>query len=203
MHAIARFFSTILSPLLMPTYGIFLVLWVSILNYLPIGTRLLVLLVVFGITCLLPMVVIAILHNLKIIQDKRLISRQERWFPYIATILCYIATGFYLTHIHMQQWAVVFLWGGTVACIVSLIVNCWWKISAHMAGIGGVLAFVVHLQNDGLGSFDLLWLICAIIILSGCLGTSRVYMKRHTLGQVIAGFFNGYICVFLISSLFA
>ena len=56
MQALARFFSTILSPLLMPTYGIFLVLWVSILCYLPTGTRLVVLLVVFGITCILPMI---------------------------------------------------------------------------------------------------------------------------------------------------
>ena len=29
--ALARFFSTVLSPLLMPTYGVFLALWVSVL----------------------------------------------------------------------------------------------------------------------------------------------------------------------------
>lgn len=75
MQAIARLFSTLLSPLLMPTYGIFLVLWVSILCYLPTGTRMVVLLVVFGITCILPMTVIAVLHNLKVIEDKRLVNR--------------------------------------------------------------------------------------------------------------------------------
>ena len=69
MQAIARFFSSILSPLLMPTYGIFLVLWVSILCYLPLGTRMVVLLVVFGITCILPMIVIAVLHNIKFIEE--------------------------------------------------------------------------------------------------------------------------------------
>ena len=50
MQAIARLFSTLLSPLLMPTYGIFLVLWVSILCYLPTGTRMVVLLVVFFVS---------------------------------------------------------------------------------------------------------------------------------------------------------
>ena len=50
MQAIARLFSTLLSPLLMPTYDIFLVLWVSILCYLPTGTRMVVLLVVFAVS---------------------------------------------------------------------------------------------------------------------------------------------------------
>lgn len=203
MQALARFLSSILSPLLMPTYGIFLVLWVSILCYLPTGTRLVVLLVVFGITCILPMIVIAVLHNLKLIDDKRLIDKKERTFPYLATILCYLGAGLYLTNIHMQQWAVVFVWGGAVACTVSLIVNFWWKTSAHMAGIGGVLAFLVRLRMDGLSAFNIYWIVCGIIILAGALGTARIYMGRHTFWQVIAGFFNGYICVYTISKLLA
>ena len=77
--ALARFFSTVLSPLLMPTYGVFLALWVSVLCYIPLGTRLMVILVVFGITCILPMVFIAVLHNAKIITDKRLDNRRERF----------------------------------------------------------------------------------------------------------------------------
>ena len=203
MQAIARLFSTLLSPLLMPTYGIFLVLWVSILCYLPTGTRMVVLLVVFGITCILPMTVIAVLHNLKVIEDKRLVNRKERLLPYIAAFLCYVGCGLYLTHIHMQQWAVVFAWGGAAACVVATIVNFWWKISAHMAGIGGVLAFLVRLRMDGLAAFNIYWLICAIIILAGMLGTSRIYMNRHTLWQVVAGFANGYICVYTLSKLLA
>ena len=203
MQAIARFFSSILSPLLMPTYGIFLVLWVSILCYLPLGTRMVVLLVVFGITCILPMIVIAVLHNIKFIEDKRLVNRRERWLPYLAALLCYVGAGLYLTHIHMQQWAVVFVWGGAVACVVSLVVNFKWKISAHMAGIGGVLAFLVRLRMDGLAAFNIYWLVCAIIILAGILGTSRIYMNRHTFWQVVAGFANGYICVYFVSNFFA
>ena len=96
MQAIARLFSTLLSPLLMPTYGIFLVLWVSILCYLPTGTRMVVLLVVFGITCILPMTVIAVLHNLKVIEDKRLVNRKERLLPYIAAFLCYVTPAEHL-----------------------------------------------------------------------------------------------------------
>lgn len=187
----------------MPTYGILLVMWVSVLCYIPTGTRVVVLLVVCGITCLLPMVVIAILHNLKLIEDKRLVDRGERWLPYIAAMLCYAGAAVYLAGIHMPFWAVLFLWGGIAACVVSFVVNFWWKISAHMAGIGGLLAFMVRLRMDGLGAVDLHLLVCALIVLSGLLGTSRIYLGRHTFGQVIAGFANGFVCVFLVSLLFS
>lgn len=201
MYAISRLLSSLLSPLLMPSYGIFLTLWVSVLYYLPTGTRLVVLLVIFGITCLLPMTVIAILHNLKLIEDKTLVNKNERWLPYIAAILCYVGSGLYLNSIHMPQWAVAFIWGGVAACVVTTIINFRWKISAHMTGIGGLLAFLFRLRADGLGAFELLWLIYVVIILAGALGTARMCLNRHTLWQVLAGFVNGFVCVTIASLL--
>ena len=115
IHVFARIFSTILSPLLMPSLGIFMAFWATVLCYIPTGTRLMVLLVIFGITCIMPMVVIAVLHNLKLIEDKRLVNRKERWMPYLATVLCYAGSAVYLYHIHTPQWAVVFLIGGRSA----------------------------------------------------------------------------------------
>lgn len=195
MQAISRIFSTLLSPLLMPTYIIFLALWATVLRYLPTGTRVVVLLVVCGITCLLPMMVIAIMHNLKIIDDRRLVDRRERLLPYMAATLCYVGAGVYLTSIHMQQWAVAPVWGAAAACAAALVVNLWWKISAHMTGIGGLLAFAVSLRSDGLGAADMQPVICALILLSGALGTSRIYLDRHSFWQVVAGFALGFALV--------
>jgi hypothetical protein len=190
--------------MLMPTYGALLALWGSaVLCYLPLGTRLAVLLVVLGITCFLPMIVIAVLHNFKIVKDKRLNDRRERWMPYLFTIGCYIAAGFYLVHIHAPYWLPVFMWGGAAACVISFIVNFWWKISAHLAGIGGVLAFAFCMQADGLGAFNLFWLIIVLILLTGALASARLYMHRHTFWQAVAGFANGYICVYAFIRLFS
>ena len=147
IYVFARIFSTVLSPLLMPTLGVFLALWGTVLCYIPTGTRLVVMLVVFGITCIMPMVAIAVMHNLKIIEDKRLVKREERWLPYIATVLCYICSAVYLHHIHTPQWVVVFMAGGAAACVVSTIVTLWWKISAHMAGIGGAVGIACRLSG--------------------------------------------------------
>ncbi|MEG0011734.1 MAG: hypothetical protein RSA66_02665 [Muribaculaceae bacterium] len=199
MQHIAQFFSTILSPLLMPTYGVFLALWVSILCYLPVGTRLAVLLVIFGITCILPMIFIAVLHSFGFIKDQRLVNRKERWLPYLFIILCYLGAAFYLIHVHSPFWLPMFMFGGGAAAIVSFIITFWWKISAHMAGIGGVVALLFRLHIDGLGAFDIMWLICVVIILSGLVGSSRMILGRHTFWQVIAGFANGFFWVYILN----
>lgn len=197
MQRLARFFSTLLSPLLMPTYGVFLALWVSILSYLPVGTRLVVMIVIFGITCILPMVFIAVLHSRKIIKDKHLNNRDERWLPYLFVVLCYVGATLYLNHVHSPEWLTAFMWGGTMAALVSFGINFFWKISAHLSGIGGVTAFLCWLYVEGLGAFGLLWLICAMIILSGILGTSRLELERHTFWQVVAGYASGFLWVIL------
>jgi membrane-associated phospholipid phosphatase len=199
--AVARFFSSVMSPLLMPTYGILIALWASVLCYQPVGTRLTVLIVVFGITCMLPMIVIAGMHNLKFIEDKRLIKKEERWLPYLFTIVCYSAAGFYLNHVHAPMWLTIFIIGGVASCVVSFVINFWWKISAHTAGVGGLLAFMVRLYVDGLGAFNLLWLICIMIIVCGFVGSSRIALGRHTFLQTVGGFVNGFVCIYVVSGL--
>ena len=67
-----------------------------------------------------------------------------------------------------------------------------------MAGIGGIIGLLCKINNFGDGVFDLMPIICVVIIVAGILGTSRLAMERHTLWQVIAGVFNGFLCVYLI-----
>ena len=200
--ASSRFFSTVLLPLFMPSFGVFLVLWVSVMCLLPMGTRITVLVVVFGITCVLPVLVIGLLHHRGLISDKRLDKRHERFIPYIFAALCYAGATAYLSHIHSPMWFTMFMAGGTLACVVSLVVNLWWKISAHMAGIGGLVALLYQIHVQGLSAFNLFGLLCFTILLAGVLGTSRIALRKHDLLQVLAGFANGYASVTLVMKLF-
>lgn len=197
LAGMARFASTILSPLLMPTYGVILVLWTSVLCALPNGTRVTVVLVMMGITCVLPMMGIGVLHHFGLITDKRLNRSKERYIPYAIAMACYIASVFYLLHIHAQQWFVMFAVGGVMSLLITGIVNFKWKISAHMTGIGGIVALLLQLHTQGLSAFDLMWVLCVTILLSGILGTSRLILKCHTFMQVLMGFINGFLCVTL------
>lgn len=203
IQRISKIISNVFGPLLAPSYGAFLALWFSDLCYQSLSTRWVVLLAVFGITCVIPMVVVVILHKMKIIADFELDNRKERYLPYIATIACYIAATLYLFNVHAPSWFIAFMAGGTLAGVMALIINCWWKISAHTSGMGGIVALLFAIHSNGLETFDIFWLICLSIIISGVVGAVRVYQRHHTFMQVFAGFFNGFLCVhFLIKHLY-
>ncbi len=186
----------------MPTYGALLVLWTSVLCLLPNGTRVMVLIMVLGITCVLPMIMIGILHHYGIIRDKRLEDPRERTIPYATAVVCYLGAAAYLYHIHSPQWFVMSQLGGALGCLIILVVNRWWKISAHATGIGGVVALLFQIHVQGLSAFNLYWVFIATILLAGIVGTSRLLLKRHTVLQVLAGFAVGFVCVDLMMKYF-
>lgn len=191
---LARFASAMLSPLLMPTYGVLIALWCSYLSAYDVGLRVTILLVVLGITCVLPMFFIV---------DKKLIERKERLWPFIFALVCYIAAAYYLySRVHAPMWMVMFCAGGALTVLVSAVVNMWWKISAHMAGMAGIVALIYNMHVQITEAFNLLWVMIVAVSLCGILGSARIILARHTLGQVIAGAINGFLCVTLLMQLF-
>lgn len=201
----AKFISTMLSPLLTPTISTVMALSISPKLLDVTGARFKLLLIVFALTCIFPMITIAVLHNFKVIKDKRLISRKERLIPYITGTIYYAFAVFHVIYTHEPQWLVMFFVGGMLTCLISTIVNFWWKISAHMAGMGGLVALLWQIDAMELEIISQPWMVLYILIaifLSGLLGSARLLLKRHTLPQVLAGFLNGLICVSLAMRLF-
>ena len=199
---VANFLSTTLSPLLMPTYGVFLALWVSVLCLLSYGTRVSVLLMCMGITCILPLIFLSVLRHFKFIKDLHVDRREERLIPYLFTALCYAVAAYYLFYRHSPQWFVMFLVGSALTVIVMALINLKWKASAHMAGIGGVIGLIYQIHVQGLSAFDLFWLLCILILVAGLLGSARLALKHHNMWQVLAGVVVGFLCVSFTMSLF-
>ena len=199
---LSRFLSTVLSPLLMPSYGVFLVLWGSFLSAQEVGSRATVLIVIFGITCILPIFFISALQHLRLVSDKRLTQRQERFYPYLFSLLCYVGACLYLARVHSPRWFIMFTIGGTAALLIVFIINLKWKISAHMAGIGGIVALIYTMHIQMLEAFNMKWVFIVSILLAGLLGTARIVLKRHDVYQVLAGALVGYFGVKLMMTLF-
>jgi membrane-associated phospholipid phosphatase len=87
------------------------------------------------------------------------------------------------------------VFGALVVQIMCAIINIWWKISTHTAAIGGV-AGALFVFADIFG-FNPVWWFCLVFIVAGILGSARMYLRQHTLGQVVAGFGIGFICATL------
>lgn len=193
----ANILSWVLVPVLTPVYAIILIFSLSILHIIvPLPTRILVTAVIFGITCVAPALIFKLLNKLGIVSDIALNRRTERPLPYAIVIASYLLTGYYLYNAKAPDWVVMFYLGGAAAAIINLIINFRWKISAHAAGMAGVCAILLRMAHEMPDTATTLWF-CAWLLLTGALGASRIWLRRHTLPQVTAGYANGFICVWL------
>lgn len=198
MNRISHILSAVFTPLLLPTYGVGLALLVTQLRWLPEGTRWLTLAVTFALTCFLPLLGIMLMHKLGYVTDPYLNQRDERTTPYLMAVACYGMAALFFFRAGAPAWLPWFLVGGALAIVVNVVVNRRWKISAHAAGVGGFVALALRLAMHHAVVDMNLWLTFSIIV-AGAVMSARVYLTRHTLGQVLAGCANGFLCVFLIT----
>lgn len=199
MKKISEWLSGIFSPLLVPTYGMGMVLLVSTLHFLPENVRWTSLIITFVITCVLPVAAILGMYKAGYVKDPQLNNRTERTAPYVVTLLCYLGAALFFYRASAPLWLPLFLAGGAGACLVNIVVNRWWKISAHAVAMGGVVALAFRLVASHYAIVNMNVWLSAVIIVAGLVMTARVYLQRHTLWQVLAGFANGFAWVWLLT----
>lgn len=199
MKKISNVLSYIFSPLFIPTYGMILASYLSLLVLLPSSVLWTTITIIFIITCVIPATGILAMYRTGLVSDPALNDRTERTVPYVLVVLCYLGGCLFLYRASAPAWLYMFFAGGAVAGAISAIVNRWWKISAHAAGMGGLVAMMFSMASSqyALHSLDI-WISVAII-LTGMVMSARVYLDRHTLMQVMAGAANGFVCVWLLS----
>ncbi|MCM1369067.1 MAG: phosphatase PAP2 family protein [Candidatus Amulumruptor caecigallinarius] len=194
-----NFLSWILVPLLMPVYGLLLAFGLSILSFADIKVKLIFTLIVAAITLVIPSLLVVLLKKFGLVEDVGLNGRKERTIPYVICILSLVATALFMWFRAAPLWLTMFFAGGAVAGVVEVVVNFRWKISVHAAGIAGIVALLLRIMRSGYASSDaFVWLIVAVV-LAGMLGSARVWLQRHTVTQVLAGYAVGFCSIFFMT----
>ena len=197
LTGVSNFLSWIFVPLMMPVYGAIIAFTLSILSFNMLSVRVLFIGLVAGINLMLPISVIIILKRVGVLSDYGVNRRSERSLPYLIGIVCLIATAVLLYFKHAPLWFVAFYIGGALAGIIELLVNLRWKISAHAAGVAGVVALLTYLV---LYDFSLPsafgWLVGAVAI-AGLVGSARILLGKHSVWQVLAGYAVGFAAVYI------
>lgn len=199
MKQISHFLSFMFSPLLVPTYGMILAAYLTILSILPGAVLWTTISITFVLTCVVPLSGIYAMYRSGIVTDVGLNKRGERSLPYILTILCYLGCGYFMYRAAAPMWLVMFFAGGAAAIVINILVNLKWKISAHAASMGGLVAMMFRFTVSHAALYDMNVWISGAIIMAGLVMTARVYLGRHTLMQVLAGAANGYCCVWFMT----
>lgn len=197
VKTIAGIISIITSPLIIPTYGIAISLWCTYLSLAQASTRWGVLLFAFAITTMVPVIVIYILHRVGVVKHPSLNERTDRPFVYAAAVMAYLAMSYYLTCVHAPHWLLMFMLSAAFAALFTMVVNFKWKISGHATSIGGLVGLTFFLTLNSYTIHNNAWLFIATVIAAGAVMTSRLILERHTMGQVVAGFFSGLFWVLL------
>lgn len=191
----ARIVSWLLNPFLIP-FAAFLVLFLcTYLSIMPLQSKLWVLGVVYGFTILFPTIAIFLLGKLQNASFPSMNARTKRYVPLLLTVASYTACLLLMSRNNLPWYMQGIMLASTTAAILCLLINLRWKLSEHMIGMGLAIGLLVSLSLLFVYN-PVMWL-CIAILLAGLLGTARIVLGHHTLGEVLAGFLLGYACAIL------
>lgn len=193
---ISKFISIIFHPVLIPTLGFFLLFnsgfYFSMITW---EAERFVLLVVLFSTGILPMLSVAILAlNSKF--DISMENSRDRIIPLLSSSVFYYL-GFVLLE-RMRAFPVfkLFLVASVLVIIALLLISFKWKISNHMAAVGGVTGTIFAISfRSGVNP---IFAILTVILISGLVGTARLALKKHDLKQLTAGYILGFSVLYLV-----
>ena len=195
---IAKFISYLFHPLLLPILGLLIIfnhpemkLWVpgkETQNFLIAFT--------FVATFLLPLVNALFLLKMKQITSLSMTTKEERRIPYLITTFFYSIQLYYVIKMEVPAVIKAIMLSATLVVAAILIINLFWKISAHMAGIGALSGIMLDLSYRL--QINLLPIIILLFLISGLVAFSRLRLNAHNEAQVYAGFGLGiFIQLFL------
>ena len=192
----AKAVSVIFTPFSIP-FVAFLILFVfSYLRIMPLQYKLIVLGVVYCFTILMPTLTIFLFRKINGFGPGDLVERKRRYVPFILTITSYIFCLLMMHRLNIPWYMTGIILASLVVSVICIAVNLKWKLSEHMAGIGGVIGGLVSFSAL-FGYNPVAWL-CLFILIAGILGSARIILGHHTLGEVLSGFTVGLVAALLV-----
>ncbi|HYG50897.1 MAG TPA: hypothetical protein VD905_08330 [Flavobacteriales bacterium] len=202
---LSKVISILFHPIFMPLFTLFLIFNADgIINHYFAGRspytgedqRSRVYLVFFITTVLMPAVSFYILKRNKLVSSFAMPHKNERFFPYLTTVV-YYAILYYL--LQSNNFPLVFKTAtlGTIAVVLCvMLINFRFKISSHAAGIGGVVGiYAVLIKHswilNGVGTLALL------VVLAGLVSTARLSLNAHRAVEVYSGLLLGFLLEFV------
>lgn len=198
MRLLANIVSLLFHPFLLPTYGVFCILFLVPFLYGEFGTRQVNadIMLLFALTFVFPTVSLLIMKGLDLIPNLQLREGRDRIIPYIAISTFYF-WGYwffnYGTHTVFGSNPLVgtMLLGIVLGVFIAFFVNLFEKVSIHTVGMGGAFGLAIYLMP--MAGFDMNLPFCIVILLAGLVGMSRLILDAHSLRQVAYGYLIGFI----------
>jgi hypothetical protein len=189
-----KIISTVFHPIVIPTIGVIIYFLIS---PLPIerNQKLVTLILIFGATYILPLLLLILLKKFNLINSYQLESKKERRIPLGLMLLLFYGLGNLFSYVDALQ-DLSLLFSATSIGLILTYILLYFKIksSIHLLSIGISCGFFMLLSIVDNTSYLLIIIINFLI--GGLLASSRLHLKAHQPKEVYLGFFIGISSVF-------
>ena len=192
----ARVISAIFTPFSIPFLAFLILFLFSYLRIMPIQYKLIVLGVVYCFTILMPTLTIFLFRKINGFSPEDLGERKRRFMPFLLTITSYVFCLVMMHRLNIPWYMTGIILAALIMMVICIVVNLKWKLSEHMAGVGAIVGGLVSFS--ALFGYNPVWWLYLFILIAGVLGTARIILQHHTLGEVLVGFAAGLICSLLV-----
>ncbi len=195
---VARILSFVFHPLLMPTYGVLLFLYLQAMTgiVMPYKAGLLLIVFIFLMTFAIPLSLSLLMLRIKLVNSLEMHTRNERIIPLFITAILFYITYYSLKKTSLFIDLQLFILGSTVLILITICINYFTKISIHMIGIGGVAGALLALSLSH--NIVIIHFLIFVIFVAGLLGFSRLKLDAHKEFQIYLGFLTGVIIMALM-----
>jgi len=142
------------------------------------------------LTVFFPLFTLFLLKKLDFIESIQLKTAKDRIIPLIATMIFYFWANMVFGSIAgvpmlLHLITISAFWG----VIVLFMVNIFFKVSMHTAGAGSMLGLLLVIAISS--PVNMLLPFFAVLVVAGCIGTSRRVLGAHGTGEIWLGYFIG------------
>lgn len=120
--------------------------------------------------------------------------RQQRFGIYIFGGICELLCLATLIYFGAPQILIACFIAAILTLVVGAILNTQTKVSVHMAAMGGCTAVLLYVSPV----LGVLMVLASILV-----GWARIYLRQHTLRQVLLGWGIAMVCVILVFAIYA
>jgi hypothetical protein len=192
---LAQIISLILHPVVIPTLGFWLLFqsgfYFSFLNWQ--AKRIILLIILFS-TAILPLLAMSLLAmnpRFRLSFD----TGNQRVMPLLFSSIFYYMGYMLLNRLNIYPVLKVLMIASVLVIIILMIVSFKWKISSHMAALGGLTGALLSLSfRTGVNP---MWAIVAVILASGLAGSARLILGENKLWHLEAGYAIGFTFLYL------
>lgn len=195
------FLSIIFHPILMPFYGIMLI--INMNGHVSVMTDELKKFIIektLIFTTLIPIFLFASITALERINAIKINESLKRKFLILISFFSFYAGYLSIRKFGISQIYPTYLLIISFTTLITYLINIFYKISLHSTGISGLLAFMFFLAIRL--KIDTLSIMLLIIFITSLLFIARVGLKAHTPAEFFGGILTGFFSVFLLTYFF-